>query len=47
MTTQTNNICLRCGYSWLGRKKYSRACPLCKSYQWREAKKQEEEDGRV
>ena len=32
----TMNICKKCGYKWIGRKKKSiiRECPACKSRNW-------------
>ena len=40
MTTKKKNVkryklvCLKCEYTWEGRLKNPKSCPLCKSYDW-------------
>lgn len=36
--------CQRCGLEWESYKKEPRACPRCKSYYWREKRKEEEKE---
>lgn len=35
--------CLRCGYTWKGRREEPKACPMCKSYRWKLANTYTEE----
>lgn len=32
------NKCKLCGWTWVPRKKESKACPNCKRYDWKEKK---------
>ncbi|MFA5340185.1 MAG: hypothetical protein WC332_00265 [Clostridia bacterium] len=43
MQEKTKHKCLRCGYEWSSQKENPKCCPACKSYRWREEKRDKEE----